>query len=217
MEAFDKNTGSNREVSSMIQCGEKINWESAKNKKIVGIDLDGVLAQYPEGWIHFVNMVEKSNYQDLNEVKEKLSYRRYKNLKHQYRTSGFKETLSPRENASAFTNILKKSGYHIFILTSRPFETYEGLFKLTTNWLSRNDICYDGIIFGNDKHIKIVSNFPTLNFMVEDHSGFANLVAKWGYQVYLINTQYNEKSSILPRVKRIDDLMDILKEEGIVS
>jgi uncharacterized HAD superfamily protein len=50
--------------------------------------------------------------------------------------------------------------------------------------------------------------------MIEDHRYYANLVASWGYKVYLMNNQYN-RGSILPGVKRIYSLEEVLDLEGI--
>lgn len=189
-------------------------WEEAINERVCALDIDGVLNYYPDPWVDFINDWLDTNFRDLTEAKNVVPYQKYRDLKYNYRESGYKATLKVRAGASKLTHRLKREGYTILIITSRPFQEHKGLFKLTTDWLNKNNILYDSIIDSRNKHVEVLLRSPRLDFMIEDHRYYANLVASWGYKVYLMNNQYNQ-GSILPGVKRIYSLEEVLDSEGI--
>ena len=192
-------------------------WEVETGKKICYLDIDGVLNNYPECWLEFIRMKllpkdSRTEYilGDLNRAKHNIPYQEYKDLKWEYRESGYKETIPPNPDASRLTSDLRKLGYHIVIITSRPVKEHPSLFKQTINWLQKNKIEFDDLIFDEDKHIAVLKRYPHLIFGCEDHRYYANLVASWGYDMYLINNRYNS-GEILPNVHRIDRLIEILE------
>lgn len=186
-------------------------WSKLENTdKICGIDLDGVLVDYPKCWLDFINLKTGRNFKNLLEAKASLSYNEYRFLKHYYRASGYKRNLPAKPNATEFIQKLKEKEYKIFILTARPFDKYENLFADTIHWLQQYKIDFDGILFGKDKHIQILYHFPKLNFMVEDHRGIANLVANWNYKVFLLSNEYNI-GEIHQNVIRVNNLLEILE------
>jgi len=180
--------------------------------KIVCIDLDGCLCQYPDGWINFVNQTENKNFKNLNEMKESLSFKGYKELKLKYRTSGVKAKLEMIKDADSFTQKLRESGYTIIILTARPIYEIPEVFRDTLSWLKDNKICYDLIFVGKDKHIKIQKYFPKISFIVEDNAGIANQVAALGYKVYVVDNVYN-RQPLNSGCSRIFNLKEILESE----
>jgi uncharacterized HAD superfamily protein len=165
---------------------------------------------YPDPWVDFLNKFLGTAYRDLNEAKERVSYKAYKDIKYNYRECGIKATLPVRPGAAKLTKSLKDIGYTILVITSRPFDEHKSLYKQTTDWLDAKSIVYDGLIFGKDKHIQVLTQAPHLRFMVEDHRYYANLVSQWGYKVFLVNSKYNQGEE-MDRVYRINDLSEILR------
>lgn len=187
-------------------------WDIKKAEKVCALDIDGVLNDYPKCWIDFVNIKTATEFADLNDIKNTLTYDTYRKLKEDYRLSGIKERLKPNENASLLTQELKKLGYTIIIITARPANKYPALYSQTLNWLKNNNICYDSIYFGQqDKHAKILSEAPNIKFMIEDNSYIANMVSRWGYKVFLLTNQYNYNLTLEKNVVRIDNLIEVLK------
>jgi len=191
-------------------------WEELQKEKVCGIDLDGVLSDYPNCWMKFVNETRSKNFNNLFEMKQTLSYWDYKELKQQYRNSGYKEFIAAKPYAKEFARILKENDYKIIILTARPFQEYKNLSKITTKWLEINNIEYDSVISGKDKYVKILLQFPNLRFMVEDHRSITNLVASWNYRVYLLNNEYNQ-GDIVQKVVRVNSLFEVLKAEELLK
>lgn len=185
-------------------------WEVKENEKVCGIDIDEVLGEYTKSWIEFVNKECGTIYDDIFVMKDTIPYQQYRDLKEKYRLSGIKEKMPVKEGASELTLELRKMGYVIIILSKRPVQKYPTLFKQTVNWLDNNNIVYDGIIFDENKHTKIITEIPHLRFMIEDHRYIANVIGKLGYKVYLMDTKYN-KGNLHHNVTRVNNLREVIE------
>lgn len=189
-------------------------WNNEKDKSCY-IDIDGVLNMYPEPWLKYIEkewagINTVSDPTNLNIVKKSVPYQIYKDLKYSYRESGMKEKLPVNPGAVQLTQELKKKGYHIVIITSRPVEEHPSLYKQTLNWLQKNNIQFDNILFDPNKEVSVLLRYPKLLFGIDDHRTYANLIASWGYQMYLFNNEYN-RGPTHTNVKRIDKLLDLLE------
>lgn len=183
-------------------------WNLKESERVCGVDIDGVLNYYPEPWVHYINAQLNTRFDSLLEAKMAVPYQIYKDLKYQYRSCGIKENLEVRAGAKEMLDGLKHLGYTILIITSRPFDEHRTLFSQTVNWFNKNQLPYDGIIFGKDKYQQIITQVPNLSFMIDDHRYYANLIAKWGYDVFLLDTMYNQGKTE-SKVSRIQDLSEI--------
>jgi len=173
------------------------------------------LNSYPDCWVDFVNnevsgpgKIYRIPFTNLQEIKESLSYQGYKNLKIKYRESEFKANLEPTPDAKPALDALKEKGYRIVVMTARPVEDHPSLYKTTPEWFTKKDIPYDAIIYSRKKQVQAMVEFPTAKFIVEDNRKTANLLAKFGFKVYLKNNKYNQ-GELLLGVKRIDSLLEI--------
>jgi uncharacterized HAD superfamily protein len=185
-------------------------WEEMMADKTCGLDIDGVLNYYPQPWLDFLNGWLDTEFTDLNHAKKIVPYQTYRDIKWEYRESGVKAELTVRDGAKELTYKLKEKGYTILVLTSRPFDSHKGLFKQTIDWLHQSDLQYDGIIFGSNKLQEVLHKAPNLSFLIEDHRFYANMVAKWGYPVFLMDNQYNQ-GTLLPEVTRIKHLWEVFQ------
>jgi len=170
--------------------------------KICGIDIDGVLNDYPQTWINFVNSKLNQNFASLAEMKSKLPYQTYVELKELYRLNGVKKTFIPRKGAVEFTKKLKKNNYAIVLFTTRPMTTYPTLLKQTIEWLIEKSFEKDVLIFG-----KTDIPWGAFDFVVEDELDVANKIAE-KCRVYLIDNEHN-KGKTNKNVKRIKEFDDI--------
>jgi uncharacterized HAD superfamily protein len=182
--------------------------------KICALDIDGVLNDYPQCWIDFVNlhfthMGRDNFFNDLNQMKATLSYAVYKELKHKYRTSEFKLLIPPRISAANVVRELKNKGYTIVIITSRPFDEYPELRVATMRWLDMHSIEYDDIIESRFKHLDVLAQYPNLDFIVDDNRYIANNFARLGFRAFLLKNQYNN-GPVVQNVTRVSYLLDVL-------
>lgn len=197
----------------------KQRWEKSIGAKIASCDIDGVLNFYPRPWVEFLNehlatdYEMKMSFKDLNSAKAVIPYQLYRDLKFKYRDCGIKEHLKIRPGAGEMIHQLKAWGFKIVMLTARPFDDHPTLQSQTIRWLQTNQIPFDRLIWGKDKYVKVMTEMPHLTFHVEDHRYYANLIAKWGYRVYLVDNEYNQ-GVIHENIIRIRDLMEVLDYEA---
>jgi len=188
-----------------------------KDKNIIGVDIDGVLADYTKG---FVSFIEEETGTDLSNYQQK-TYNLYndlaglagsidelKVLKHKYRSSGYKQTIPIISGATKGLKDLKEKGYTIVLLTSRPYKQYPRMFADTITWLKKNNFIYDAILWDEDKEERIIKEFPNMKFMVEDCYDFAKKIADKGYKVCLLDKPYNQgpKHKNIVRMKTWNEL-----------
>jgi len=152
----------------------------ASDKKIAFIDIDGVLADWPGGFLKWAGY--KSLAQFKSEVDKKEQYR----IKSEYRTCGIKGKLDVLDGAVAFMQETCKN-YNVVLLTARPYKKYFRIYSDTLSWLKENDICYDAIVFDEEKEKYIINNFDPekVAFCLDDDIGNANKLHDSGFKVYL--------------------------------
>lgn len=183
--------------------------------KIVMLDLDGVLADYPNSFQNFVKdktgiWIELQGYDLFYEYGEVIGRDKIRELKHEYRETGQKLNIPLCDGAVELCNGLHDKKYRIIFLTSRPIKQYSRIFADTLAWLDKNGLKKTGdvVIFDEEKDYKVLKEFPKLKFMVEDNPKFAMNIAKLGYKVYLIDKKYNQNCEH-ENVIRINHLKEI--------
>jgi uncharacterized HAD superfamily protein len=188
-------------------------------KKVCAIDLDGVLVEYPNMFIEFVNSkMPKGHvpFTNLFEVKKGITNEQYLEFKHMYRETGMKQHLPLNSGALRFVHKLKDMGYSVVIITKRPYKKYFRLFADTKKNLDGHGVPYDAILFDTEKHKTIVKELPQLEFMVEDNKTIANEVGSWSYKCFLMDNMYNQGDTHanVVRVKSFDEILEKLNEQA---
>jgi len=202
---------------------ERYKWEKLlrdikPTDKVAALDLDGVLARYPENWIEFVNRELGTNYtiKDFEFCEAPLPQiprQKYYELKHKFREEGWESLhVWVFEDAPVFTRKLKEMGYKIVILSARPYKKYKRIQADTIQWMKRFHISYDAFLWDNEKHMRILEEVPNLSFMVEDDLKIANEVGALGYKVFLRDRPYNRGRIHSPNVIRVRNLLEILEK-----
>lgn len=129
-------------------------------KPVVAIDIDGTLGDYhghflafAEGW--FGKELPKSH-----EINPGLRLHRfmgvplakYRDCKLAYRQGGLKRTMPVYPGAADLTRAIRKAGAEAWICTTRPYLRLDNIDPDTREWLSRNEIQFDHIIYGEEKY-----------------------------------------------------------------
>jgi len=152
----------------------------ASDKKIAFIDIDGVLADWPGGFL------EWAGYDSLKQFKEKVDKKEQYRIKAEYRTCGVKAKLKVLSGVESFMKRTCEK-YSVVLLTARPYKKYFRIYSDTLKWLKDNDICYDAIVFDEEKEKYIINNFNTdqVAFCIDDDIQNANKLHDSGFKVYL--------------------------------
>jgi uncharacterized HAD superfamily protein len=188
-----------------------------KSNKIVGVDIDGVLADYPGCFIEYINQKVGTNFKvenltqyNIYEAIKDIPTNIMKELKHEFRKSGELKNVGVFPGAKVFLNTLRNKDYKIVLLSARPYKKYRRIFADTQEWLSENGLVHDAILWDEDKMDRLIREFgeDNVEFFIEDNLENANSISKTT-NVYLINKSYN-KGKINENVIRVNSLKEVL-------
>ena len=161
-------------------------------KKVISIDIDGVLNNYPQCWIDYVNMYLGRLYQTKNDIKLALTEKLYQEIKDEYRNSGYKINLPVDRMAVEIIDTLKYKGYYVIVVTSRPIfnKNYPTLYNITKQWLCNNKINYDYIYYKYQKEFILDGRFE-IHLHIDDELEDAIEFARRNINVLLYNKYSN--------------------------
>lgn len=187
--------------------------------KVVGVDIDGVLADYPRSFVDFINKELGTDYTmdtvDSYDIYECLgiSTELGVKLKDRYRQTGQKRFIPVCEGAKEMLTWLREQGYKIMLLTARPYQEYKRIFADTLEWLDKNELPYDSIIFDEKKEERLIKEFgkDRIEFFIDDVASNANNISRLGVPCYLVTRPYNKGAKLADGVTRIDKLEEVMK------
>lgn len=181
--------------------------------KKVMLDIDGVLNNYPQTFIDYVNDYYNLEFKSLEEIKENLDYKDFREIKDNYKFSNYKHDAPLKEGVIELINYFKSKNYLIYIITSRDLFEKNQL-DLTLNWLKKNKINYDFIYQAEDKSLAIYENFHHFDVVVEDN--LQNLInikrIDKKSKCFYVNNIFNVNNDII-YVKNLYQIINILKEK----
>lgn len=183
--------------------------------KVAVLDIDGVLATWPEDWINYLS--EKTGVPLLFDETTNIYYlaptiprNDYYRIQHEYYESGKGwSNFKVVPGAPEFCTQIKKKGYKIVILTRRPYKQYPRVFADTLEWLRNNGIIFDALFWAGDKAYTIAQKIPNVAFVLDDEPKQAEDIARLGIKVILFPRPYNKESS-LPRMT-FGEILEMLK------
>lgn len=133
-------------------------------KPVVALDIDGTLGPYHERFWRFacdwlgVELnpepygydVEFSDHLGL----DKPTYRR---IKLAYRQGGQKRLMGAYPGAVTLAHVLRyRAGVELWLTTTRPWERYDAIDPDTREWIRRNGIEHDYLLFDDRKYERLV-------------------------------------------------------------
>ena len=189
---------------SMV-CRQRYAEEFVQNLEgeIVLCDIDGVLANYYEGFTRWIYRnrptlevpVERCW---LNAKALGVHEQVWQELKHAFRTSRGKVNLPVYDGAKEFLDACRKKGYKIVLLTSRPIDRYPNLYQETLEWLQNNDLPYDFVWWAIDKGEKILSQNigGRIKFALDDDPKYVARYKELGIPCHFITPSMTVKDLI---------------------
>lgn len=186
--------------------------EELRNEEVVVFDIDGVINNYPDCFIDWVNKKYKASYSQTEEMKTDLGIEKYEEYKESYRLSGDKRFQPVNQDTVDTIMKLKSLGYKIVLYTVRPVNKYKRIYHDTLYWLNSNGIKFDAIYWSDYNKEDFYRLGLKIKFVVDDTLSNAILFSKEGYKVLLLDKDYNktEKDKTYTYV-RINKTSDILK------
>jgi phosphoglycolate phosphatase-like HAD superfamily hydrolase len=206
-------------------------FRTGANKPVVALDIDGTLGDYHK---HFLAFAENWFGRPMPHPEEArhgvrlstfigASHREYRECKLAYRQGGLKRWMPCYPYASDLTRNIRKAGAQVWICTTRPYMRLDNVDPDTREWLRRNLIEYDAVIYDG---IHEEEDDNSKYFDLVDQVGLARIIAvcddlpeqvqdaqRQGIgQIYLRDQPYNRAPDIPGlRVNSLRDLWENLE------
>ena len=185
-------------------------FRSRANQPVVALDIDGTLGDYHSHFLWFATHWFGREFPDPREVNPGIrlstfmgiSHREYRECKLAYRQGGLKRFMPAYPGADRLTNRIRGAGAQVWICTSRPYLRLDNIDPDTREWLRRNRIEYDAVIWeGIDeehptKYHDLVEQvgLPRIVAVVEDlPEQIADAHKEGIHQVYMMDQPYNRE------------------------
>lgn len=128
---------------------------NGKGKPVVSLDLDGTLGDYHGHFLRFAEGWFGQSMPDPHKINPRLKLwefmevplDQYRLCKLAYRQGGMKRTMPPYHWAAQLTEAIRSHGAEVWICTTRPFQRMDNIDPDTQEWLRRNKIQYDALLF----------------------------------------------------------------------
>lgn len=124
-------------------------------RPIVAIDIDGTLGDYHSHFLWFAEQWLGYPMPSATEVNPGMRLSTFMGIPHElyrqcklaYRQGGLKRFMPCYPFASELTQNIRAAGAEIWICTSRPYLRLDNIDPDTREWLRRNEIRYNAVIF----------------------------------------------------------------------
>ena len=139
----------------------------------IGIDIDNVISNFDEvlknAFLEHDKLLRNTGIVDDNFYitsgmfdwsKEEINNFYYSNVER------IAKSLSLIDDSKEYIDKLKSDGHFIYIITGRDNGEYSNPFEMTKEWLNKNNIYYDELIFTNSKDKELldkISLFENIN------------------------------------------------------
>jgi hypothetical protein len=129
----------------------------------VSIDVDGTIADYhrqffyfAEAWLGTFSEAQSwiNNFRGQAELNEfmGLDKRLYRQIKLAYRQGGMKRSMPTMPGFEKLMDILRHLDVEVWITTTRPYLQVGNIDDDTREWLRRNNVKYDHILYSDNKY-----------------------------------------------------------------
>lgn len=124
------------------------------DRPVVAMDIDGTLAEYHQWFLMFATMYFGRDFPHPSEVNPGqplhsfmgISKARYRECKLAYRQGGMKRSMPALPGADRLCAAIRRRA-ELWICTTRPYLRLDNIDPDTREWLRRNSIRYDALLF----------------------------------------------------------------------
>jgi hypothetical protein len=132
------------------------------DKPVIAIDIDGTLGDYhghvirfAKQWVGGIDEIGETCTRESLREHLGMSRPKYRQMKLAYRQSGLKRAMPCFPGSSELCRSLRRAGAEIWICTTRPYLRLDNIDPDTREWLRRNRIPYDGVLFDPHKYSQL--------------------------------------------------------------
>jgi phosphoglycolate phosphatase-like HAD superfamily hydrolase len=129
---------------------------NGEGKPVVALDIDGTLGDYHGNFVKFARLYFDRPFEWADEDDNPglplseflgLERREYRDAKLAYRQGGWKRWMPCYEGSAELTRIVRAQGAEVWLCTTRPYLRLDNVDPDTREWLRRNGIQYDALLF----------------------------------------------------------------------
>jgi len=167
---------------------------------VFALDIDGTLGNYHKHFLWFAAMwldKEMPGYNTINPGMPLYKFMgvtraRYREVKLAYRQGGLKRFMPAYDGASDLTQAIRKAKCEVWICTTRPYLRLDNIDPDTREWLRRNKIRYDAVLFGEDKYKELRRQAGSrVAAVFDDLPEQCELAARQRFTTYIRDQPYN--------------------------
>jgi len=191
---------------------------------VFAVDIDGTLADYHKHFLEFAELwigMPMPNPKDINPGKRLsqwmgVDHSVYQECKLAFRQGGLKRWMPAYDGVTGLTEGISQIGAEVWICTTRPYLRLDNIDPDTREWLRRNKIHYDAVLFGEDKYAelarqagdRVLAVFDDLPEQCDESisHGFATYVRDQPY-----NRHYNE-DELQGRVFSCFEMLEVARD-----
>ena len=176
----------------------------------IGIDIDDTLTNIKDdvdcAALKYAQQLGKNinkNIDDFNNKIDGNSYQKRYNFTYdelKYFLKEIQENITknatPRDYARECISNLRKKGHQIYIITARVSEFHDDPYKLSEDWLDKNNIEYDKIIVNARKKAPICLS-EKIDLFIDDQIGNCIDISNFGIKVIRISDDKTIYENIL--------------------
>jgi len=167
-------------------------------RPVVAVDIDGTLAQYHQAFLSFSELYfnrKFAQYRGGCTLAEHMNISKddYRRAKLAYRMGGNKRWMPAYPKAAQVCESFRQVGAELWITTTRPYLRMDNTDPDTREWLERQGITYDGLLYDEDKYgtlIDIVGKGRVVAVLEDDYECYER-AEELGIQPLLIQRNHN--------------------------
>lgn len=170
---------------------------------VTAVDIDGVLGNYHKQFLSFAavyldqlaNLNYWLTYDGSVSLAEWMGIPKdlYRQVKLAYRQGGTKRWMEPWKDAAGFIYMIRELPTELWITTTRPYQRLDNVDPDTQEWLRRNHISYDGLIYDENKYERLVEivGAERVVAVLEDEEEQFDAAERLGLSPTLRRTSFN--------------------------
>jgi hypothetical protein len=133
-------------------------------KPVVAFDIDGTMGDYHQHFLEFATKylgrpsIEPWLYSGHENFSSwfcrtwQTDYRTWQDIKLAYRQGGQKRSMPPFVGMIEAARSAHRRDCEVWVTTTRPYQRLDGIDPDTREWLRRNRVPYEGLIYSEDKY-----------------------------------------------------------------
>jgi 5'(3')-deoxyribonucleotidase len=183
-------------------------------RPIIAIDIDGTIGRYYQHFHDFaqeyLDQILPADYDGIGDFGDYMGLEKnlYREIKLAYRQGGLKRTMPVYDGASEMTLRIIRAGAELWIATTRPWMRLDNIDPDTKYWLSKNNIYYDGLMYGDDKYYQLahaVSRERVIGVLEDLPELFDVAKGLFPEAPIFRSTKFNKGDQRFPQVKTLRD------------